>query len=313
MENAPSAMLRCIGKGNCGSVWAVPTESQDGHAIKREDGCDGRSLFNDFIMHRKILEQQGASTCLVRIPRCLQYVPTENTTWWSEEIKRFPDTYEACNALITERIPPLPQTVRERIIDLYCPEALRKVIKGSNSDEDCLIRPYLGRRRRLEKQSRFHAFSLRNYPLHADQIEELGLDGPYYAEAMAEMLASMYWNAHIDANDVEFVLAPAKEGPSPMKILHSEVLGEHVVWLLDFDCCRDMSMNEQGVEQAVRSFFRNDPFYPRPCRSNPYDQLLWNVFKTRFLRASDTFLGSKSGEAKLPALWIDMVERRGSS
>ena len=134
----------------------------------------------------------------------------------------------------------------------------------------CLVRPYLGRRRRLEKQSKSKSFSLRNYPLHIDQIEELKLDGKLYARIMAETLAHLYWGAHMDANDVEFVLAPPREGHSNPLIAHlprrstigSETLGEHVVWILDFDCCRPMTLDAKGVGQAVAAFFRNDPYYP---------------------------------------------------
>lgn len=37
---------------------------------------------------------------------------------------------------------------------------------------------------------------------------DLGLDLHRYARAMAEALAYMHWCVGIDANDVEFVLAP---------------------------------------------------------------------------------------------------------
>ena len=77
---------------------------------------------------------------------------------------------------------------------------------------------------------------------------------------MAEALAIMHWICEIDGNDVEFVLAP----PDPQaKGTTSNCLGEHSVWMLDFDLCRMMTMDEWGVKQAVVAFWRNDSFYPR--------------------------------------------------
>lgn len=146
-------------------------------------------------------------------------------------------------------------------------------------------------------------FSLRNLPLHLDQMEELGVsldDMKFYAETMAEALAVMHWRAGIDGNDVEFVLAPPSHGASDTsgdvaatkellprnKSFHNgesvviNVLGVHAVWVLDFDLCRPMPMNEQGVQQAVTAFYRNDPYYPRP------QSLLWGVFRERYLCCS---------------------------
>ena len=59
------------------------------------------------------------------------------------------------------------------------------------------------------RRMRFQAFSLRNYPLHLDQMEELAIPFDHlesYARAMAETLAVMHWGAGMDGNDVEFVL-----------------------------------------------------------------------------------------------------------
>ncbi|KAI4130474.1 MAG: hypothetical protein LQ341_006451 [Variospora aurantia] len=226
---------------------------------------------------------------------------------------------ERCNLLITERIPPFPQHVRDAIVDLYCPESLRPTIKASEANKDCLIRLYLGRRRRLEKtNSKFHGFTLRNFPLQQDQVEAIGLDGGQYARIMAETLAEFYWSAHIDANDVEFVLAPSRANPSlesgsyknPGTIFRSHLLGEHVLWVLDFDCCKHMSLDEAGVEQAVKAFYKNDPYFPRPGRDNVNDQALWREFKGCFMEKSNVILGHEGPEARLPALWLDMVEQK---
>ncbi|KAL8985100.1 MAG: hypothetical protein Q9177_004525 [Variospora cf. flavescens] len=320
MKNARDEILRHIGEGACGSVWAAPTGSESICAVKREDGGKWRSIYNDFVMHRELIQTLSASESSVQIPTCHEYIKADDWAWWDECITMFPiKQRERCNLLITERIPPFPQHVRDAIVDLYCPESLRATIKASEANKDCLVRLYLGRRRRLEKtNSKFHGFTLRNFPLQQDQVEALGLDGGQYARIMAETLAEFYWSAHIDANDVEFVLAPSRANPSlesgshksPGTIFRSHLLGEHVLWVLDFDCCKHMSLDEAGVEQAVKAFYKNDPYFPRPGRDNVNDQALWREFKGCFMEKSNVILGHEGPEARLPALWLDMVEQR---
>ena len=271
---ASQRTFRRIGAGACGSVWA----SDDSHAMKREDGGPGRSLLNDYNMHQKIMQtllesQSAAIQPRISLPTCHQLIRSDDEEWWNKQTSRFPEDVQiSCNTLVTDRIPPFPQEARDTITNRYCPEPLRLSIRSSDPDQDCLIRPYLGRRRRLVGQSRFQGFSLRNYPLHVDQMEELALDMMMYAEIMAETLAHLYWRAHVDANDMEFVLAPPN---SPQHVtMDSDVLGNHSMWILDFDCCKHMPFDEQGVKQAMEAFYRNDPFFPRPGRADIRDQNL---------------------------------------
>ena len=317
IENATvflfESMYRRIGQGFCGSVWSPPTDPESTLAIKREDGGLARSVHNDYIMHRRILSTLAPS-CTIRITACQEYISAEEASWWSPRILRFPKEFQVpCNALVTERIPPFPLAVREKLIDLYCSPSLKPSIKTSEPNTDCLIRPYIGQGRRSASHPlRPRAFSLGNYPLHMDQIEELGLDSMLLARTMAETLASIYWLAHIDANDIEFVLAPLPSDPNPSKhTISSRTLGDHALWILDFDSCKDMSFDETGVTQAVEAFFRNDPFFPRPGRDDVRDQELWQEFKMRFLEASRAIIKPGSLEARLPSLWADMVEKRG--
>ncbi|KAL6718466.1 hypothetical protein ACLMJK_004557 [Lecanora helva] len=304
-------IYRRIGQGNCGTVWTAVSGFDAFISIKREDGGTGRSLKNDYNMHTQILHCLSSHHPRVQIPKCLEYVPSENEIWWTRQLPRFPNGFQVpCNALVTERIPPFSAMIRDRIIETFCPESLRasiESIKSSLPNKDCLIRPYLGRRRRLEKQSKLSSFSLRNYPLHADQIEELQLDTKLYARIIAATLADLYWRANVYANDVEFVLAPAKEDHSP-SIIVSDTIGEHILWILDFDCCRRMEMDEEGVKQAVSAFYGNDPYYPRPRRENPQDRVLWEEFKTQFLESSAAIVKENDIDPALPTLWVHLAE-----
>ncbi|KAL8719670.1 MAG: hypothetical protein Q9225_003345 [Loekoesia sp. 1 TL-2023] len=315
MGESSNSEFRRIGQGFCGTVWAPPLQTQNARAMKREDGGPGRSLDNDYIMHKEVLTYLSSSRAKVCVPTDPQLVLPIDTTWWDQHLSRFPKDYQQkCKALVTERIKPFPKAVRDTIVELYCPEPLKpsiESIKSSWSNEDCLIRPYLGRRRPLVKHTKFQSFSLRNFPLHLDQFGDLALEGIPYARIMAETLAQLYWGAHVDANDVEFVLAPPRkdglDGETSIRSLatklQSPILGEHTIWILDFDCCKSMPFDESGVEQAVAAYYRNDPYYPRPGREKILDQTLWKEFRDRFLEASEVIIDQKSPEARLPPLW----------
>lgn len=312
MNSLSSVPFCLIGSGFCGSVWA-PVGEENSFALKREDGGPGRSLANDHDMHRRILtsldqlnrKPPASLSQQVQVPRCFHFIDAGNTAWWSENLLRFPKGYSPCNILQSERIPPLSLLIRERLIAKYCPMALIDEIKASVSNKSCLVRPYLGRRRHgAQRPKRFEAFSLKNFPLHLDQMEQLDLNVASYAEIMADALAMMHWYGEIDANDVEFVLAPPRNSTHPT----SSFLGEHTMWMLDFDCCRPMSMDDQGISQAATAFFRNDPFYPRPSADGSSDQALWNVFRLRYLQTSSHILTDDAQRLPLPKAFINKIE-----
>jgi hypothetical protein len=322
----PNVQYRCIGKGFCGSIWTLEgTCSQDDEctAIKREDGGPGRSVTNDYTMHLRVLQSalQYPPSMPLSIPQCHELIQTTDP-WWQLLLHKFPPGYSACRALISERIPKVPRPISDKIVDLFCAAnvPLSDFVKNNIDDDACLVRPYLGRRRRHGREattSRFQRFSLRNVPLHIDQMEALGLDVSSYAETMADTLALMHWGARIDANDVEFVLAPPRGADPPpstasASAFQSEYLGSHCMWILDFDCCQPLSMDEAGIEKACVAFFRNDPFYPRPDSGEAADEELWKVFKQRFLEASRRILGEGSEDGRILAeKLVERIEEEG--
>ncbi|KAI1328522.1 zinc finger protein-domain-containing protein [Xylariaceae sp. FL0255] len=301
-----STSLCRIGAGFCGTVWADPEVGV--MAIKREDGGQGRSLKNDSDIHQRLLAAQKDHHNQLRfeIPLWHDYIQADDA---ADIITRFPSGYSPSNILLTERIPPMPAVVRRLLIDEYCPPAAAPSIAVDPKNHDCLIRPYLGRRRRGFSKSAFRIFSLRNYPLHLDQIEYFSLDPYTYAQRMAEALAFMHWCAQIDANDVEFVLAPPSPRAQTQTTLFSAVLGKHNLWILDFDCCRPMTMDKSGMEQAARAFWKNDPFYPRPGKEQESDVNLWEHFKRAFLAASTEFI-QLDDQKHLPGLLIQLIEAK---
>lgn len=304
--------LRKIGQGFCGTVWAAWTGT--GPAYKREDGGPVRSLRNDFEMHQRVLQSFQYSSQLhpqTQIPACYGFIESTDELWWSMNQRKFPLGYTPCNVILSQRIPPFPKITRRLLITTYCPTKIAQQILNSDPDKDCLIRPYLGRRRIQRSStstSKFTAFSLRNFPLHLDQMELLGVTTSeinQYARIMAETLAIMHWISEIDGNDIEFVLAPSSDDGFKMK---STIFGEYSMWVLDFDLCRRITMDSEGVVQAVTAFWRNDPYYPRPEK----DPILWSVFRERYIQVSEACGGEPEAVERrriLSRYFIDLVEQ----
>jgi hypothetical protein len=284
--------------------------------MKREDGGPGRSVKKEYKMQKRVLASLATfKSSQLHVPAARALITPENDQWWDERLSRFPEDYSPCNVLVSERILPFSKAVRERLIDTYCPPPSRELIKSNQADTDCLIRVYLGRRLYNSNHLRPRRFfSLRNFPLHADQMEGLGnLDMTGYAKVMADGLAMMHWLAKIDANDVEFVIAPPRPGDFLEATFASITLERHAIWILDFDCCNSMAMDESGVDQAVAAFFRNDPYYPRPGSENTHDEEIWKVFRARFLETSLEIFKDDDSLVHLPGQLMNKIEVEGAA
>jgi hypothetical protein len=263
----------------------------------------------------------------------------------------FPAGVRPCQTYVQERIPALPVDVRETLIARYCPPRLQEQVRKSRRDEDCPVRVYCGKRRseaEAARQKRF--FTLRNYNLCVDQMEELGLEMDALVGVLATALATCYFSAQIDANDCEFVfgrpcdagVAEEEESVVPgrrehvfaFNMLRPNMAGKDdamcedmAVWMLDFDCVRRISMDERGMRQAVDAFWRNDPYFPRPWAQNHTleDKELWDVFVDEFLGESERILARQmesdrgpNAQAKyekrmaLAMWWVTEVEAEGN-
>lgn len=150
----PEPTLHMIGAGFCGTVWAA---SKNGSAYKREDGGPFRSLENDFNMHRRFIQSiqefgrfhqaRYAVTPQVQVPDCDRLIPATDRAWWDSNERLFPQGYTPCNILQSQRIPHFHRATRWLLTGKYCPPQRVDDIMRSEPNKDCLIRPYLGRRR----------------------------------------------------------------------------------------------------------------------------------------------------------------------
>jgi hypothetical protein len=317
-DTTEDTSYREIGRGCCGSIWALPNSDW---VIKREDISPYRSVLNDQIMHRRVIAANNVDEhkLPVRIPTSYEIIEAEDD-WWNTNLDLFPNS-EACRSYRQERIPAVPLSIRSMLITKYCRESLQASTRASKKNEDCLIRLYTGKRRQQRTPGLF--FNLRNYGLHVDQMEELGLDIITIARALADALAHCYWKARVDANDVEFVLAPdttephASDTAKPHIPVFNLLDTNLVIWMLDYDCVRPLPLSSSGITQAVQAFWRNDAYFPRPFGFGHTDAdcKLWSVFKTRFLNRSVQILkqdGVGEVELGLPKLWVEYVEAEGA-
>jgi hypothetical protein len=195
----------------------------------------------------------------------------------------------------------------------------RELHLAKPENKDCLVRLYLGRR--LKEVTRSNV-ALRNFPLHVNDMEHMGLDTFMYAKIMAQALAVLHWQARVDANDVEFVLgsapklrAPASaaemknSSPNDIKFLGQVLDFNHRsigIWLLDFNQCGDFAEGDAGLKQLVNGFYWNDPYYPRPVNMTAEDKKLWESFKQAYLQTSSKFTKDEG-----PVLFIQAVETEG--
>lgn len=299
--------LERIGTGFCGSVWSAHYLP---FCIKREDGGPHRSLYNEKVLQVRVNERIVAtSEDRFLVPRCYGYLSKDNNDIWSRLLDGFPAAYEACNAMISDTIQPIQASARKQIIKRYCPDESQAQIFADSKNRHCLLRLYLGRRRQAsQRNGRRRFFSLRNFPLHMDQVEELELPATEYARVIARGLAFINWSVDIDGNDVEFVLAPPRPQPIvgtySQQIWDSFLIGQHSMWLLDFDCCRQITF-EHCVDQIARSFWRNDPYFPRPSSESPADQCLWREFMEEYKRASTEMIPTGPFGEKLRSLVVE--------
>ncbi|KAG9965262.1 hypothetical protein KCU61_g1992, partial [Aureobasidium melanogenum] len=174
-------------------------------------------------------------------------------------------------------------------------------------------------------------------------MKQLELPVHEYAEAIADTLATLHWDAEVDANDVEFVLGSRRQldtsvfqpglssseiaimlynwptrlnidyrninppRPQPSTKLQAPMPSDLQVWVLDFDCCDAITMDIDGVEKAVLSSHINDPYHPKPCTPESEDFELWETFRKRYLATGAEIIKRKGLDEKLPGSFIERL------
>lgn len=319
-----SIVFRKIGGGACGAILA-----QDGKptVIKLAKSPTGE-LWNDFVMHNLIAETfENCGITQIEIPKCQGFIPRNHQQFWDNNPDLTNAAKDICNlpahALCAERILPLPKPTRTLLIEKFCPSKVKTEAFNAASNNDCLVRVYLGS---LNGRSINRFFNLRNLKLYLNHMIDLKMAVAGMASDMATALAAMHWAAKTDARDVEFVLGSSTKPLSGITTSEIAALPPNslvgpqsgnledfhhrrtALWLLDFNQVRRITMDEAGVAMAVEAFLLNDPYYPRPFQQSPVAKALWNIFVQTYLEESSGHLREESGDVrKLPGLFLSGV------
>ncbi|KAI9155764.1 Protein of unknown function DUF3669, zinc finger protein [Paramyrothecium foliicola] len=286
-------------------------------------------LFVDLSVHHHILESMAkldvGHQLEINIPWLHQWVSPESKDFWAQSGLLFPNNVDAKSyALVSQRIFPVPEPVREAIVDALCPAAIKKhkqQFLARSENKNCLVRLYLGRRDTFKSKTNLPNIKLQNFPLHVNEMEALQLDCTIFARTMAQTLAFLHWKVGVDGNDIEFILGsspavlnlPRRNETRtldklslarrfPMDFAHRSL----EIWLIDFNQCAYFEDDSAGLQKLVNAFVWNDPYYPRPGPNGSNDQKLWAVFRQRYLEVSQIFTKSRT-----PERFISKIEEQG--
>ncbi|PON28997.1 hypothetical protein TGAM01_v202105 [Trichoderma gamsii] len=314
-RNDADLPYRKIGAGSCGTILA-----QEGQPfVVKVAKTDGNALWNDYVMHASIADQFRIwSVIEVKIPACHYFVPKGNP-YFDDKPTLLQAAEQVCNmpkdALVTERIYPLPLRTRDLLIENFCAEQDKSAARRGPENRDCLVRVYLGSMWGGIGRS----FSLRNFRLHLNQMADLQLDAKVIAGRIATALAVMHWAAKTDARNVEFVLASSSEKISenflgreiqtfeqpiytgPPSNVHNDFFTRTAdLWVLDFNQVQPITMDEAGVATAVEAYKFNDPYFPRPLRESRIEKVVWNEFVEQYLGAAHIIIREEENTRLLP-------------
>ncbi|KAI8275190.1 hypothetical protein K4K59_010343 [Colletotrichum sp. SAR11_240] len=279
-----------IGFGQCG--WVYHRKGRN-HVVKLARQGYQDALQTDHTAHLKVRAAFDSHKPPVNVPEPILLAPP-TSRWWKKHSSILLEaphdiSQKTMCALLSQRIPPLPKSHRDKLIDTFCPAHKRRDAAADPKNEDALARVYLGRRR-VPGAPLPPNFSLRNYNLTLDQLLQLDAPVEDYARQMGEALCVMHWGAWVDGYGIEFVLGGQ---PKPPKMASSTTAGKQTaasvdinsaaspaqpaydanlaqLWVLDFDLCsmwdreRMCRFPNDLVQQLVRAFFKNDPYYPLP-------------------------------------------------
>ncbi|KAK5700078.1 hypothetical protein LTR97_006213 [Elasticomyces elasticus] len=195
-----------IGAGTCGTVFAIPG-STDALKVALDDAWAVTLQRERGILAQ--INREFPSDIDLRIPLLKGYI-NKHDSWWNRHHTWLPPGLRQ-DVLQMERIMPLPEPVRELLIEKYCPELVKGAARQAPANRECLARVYVGRRR-VPRLRPSRMFNMRNYGLCLDQMEELGIDPMPFVVTMAKATAFMHWRMNSDARDIEFVLGCSRVG-----------------------------------------------------------------------------------------------------
>jgi hypothetical protein len=152
-----------IGEGFCAEIFDM---SEVGRVVKRarQKPAKTTELWRDYGAHLRIYE---SCDNIVSVPKPGYFVTVAGSADWvaaHPQLQGREVVKEPSAILVSERIMPLPRTVRTALINTFCPAASREEAMADIRNNDCLARIYLGVRR-PDPLRHTGPFTLRNFEL----------------------------------------------------------------------------------------------------------------------------------------------------
>jgi hypothetical protein len=331
-----TAPLQLIGRGTCGTVYALPGTSR---ALKIGSAAH-RGIWWDFHATKaahvaavsteiasKIRQDLFKGLCIPIVPRAFEFLP-ENDVAWPGLHSRLPkDEKMPRTGFVMERIPSVSREVRQALIKRFFHSERRDAALRTASETACLVRPYFG----TNTPCHVEYDSLWNFELHLDQMRQLDLDIDRLVQEIAIGLAIVHWQACLDGRDIEFVLGAPAETPLPPSrpenidssfepASDSDIAFEKErasqMWILDFDKTRRFSLEDPESEilaKLIPAVHGNDPYYPNPT----IDREVWELFALAYVRTTQYILCQREAEGSLrrrllglPIKFVDELKRK---
>ena len=89
--------------------------------------------------------------------------------------------------------------------------------------------------------------------------------------------------------------------------VQSQAAATHM-WLLNSNQCQPLPIDQEGVDQGVKRFFDNDPYYPCPLAATGITgEGLWELFANRYLENVGNIIGADQECRVLPNDFISKV------
>jgi hypothetical protein len=192
--------------------------------------------------------------------------------WWFY----YPDLPKKNCGRIIQRVPPRSPAICQALLNVYGPSEWHTSKDFLRDSEYCLIQLFLGGRKAVS-HNRINSFSLRDFPLRTNDLEELGLDAHHSACVMANAPAMLHRSAGVDDRGIKFVLG--LEASEKAEEVTAELTRRAVrVWMLDFEqCSRQTPLglhDDEWLSLLCKSFWANRPYLPRPGSCYPADKRL---------------------------------------
>jgi len=250
-----------------------------------------QAVFNAFDHYEDIIQSD------VQVPRPQDMILATNDTYWTQHLEKFPAKYrQPGNMVLMERILPLPKAIRQALITQFYPRdgnttldsATITRVLNKTPNKHCLARVYLGKSTGSFNKE---GFTLRNFPLYLNSMQELGMDVKALASAMGKAFAIMHWGAGVSGDDVEFVLGSSAIGlENDLNFQQREIR----FYLLDFGQCDEVNFsdNVEDVYQAFKGAMilgDNQSFIPHYRNSGE----LYTAFREGYIKAGQYIVEEK--------------------